>query len=448
MPAATELAKHFTTVSAESLPEAPLSEMRRLLLDYLGVALSGSRTESGRIAGEVMIGLGGVPQATVLGRGDKVPAVHAAFANAVSEHSIEMDDVDDLALFHHGPPVVSAALATAEWTNSSGHELLAAMLCGCEMMNRLSLATNPALRDRGYHTTPACGVFGATVAASRLLRLDADQLVSALGLAGAQASGLMEMYGPSMQKRINPGPAARNGVVAAMLAQAGFTGADTVFEGERGFGQAFAGGIDVDVLLEDLGAEVPVAVEYKAYSAARPIHNAIDGALQLKQLGVTASEIERLVVFRHPDWSEYHRNFAPATYHEAQVSLPYSTAVALIDGAALPAQYSDDQVRRPDLVALMGKMRVETDPSLSRGVSCRLEVTRTDGNTVTVQVDDAKGSLGNPMTDADLEAKFTRLVAPVLPKGAPEEIVRAVREVSPVDELIALCAAGEARDGA
>ena len=451
MTAATQLGKHFATVSAESLPELPMNEMRRLLLDYLGVALSGSQTDSGRIASEVMLSLGGSPQATVLGRGGKLPAVHAAFANAVSEHSIEMDDVDELALFHHGPPVVSAALAVAEWQSSSGLDLLAAMLTGCELMNRLSLAMNPALRNRGFHTTPTCGVFGATVAAGRLLNLDVDQMVNALGIAGAQASGLMEMYGPSMQKRLNPGPPARNGITAAMLAKAGFTGADTIFEGERGFGRAFAGGIDVDKLLEGLGSDVPVAVEYKAYSAARPIHNAIDAALELRRDGVTADEVESLVVFRHPDWSEFHRNSSPETYHEAQVSLPYSTAVALVEGAALPEQYTDEQVHRPDLASLISRISIETDPDLPRGVSCRLELRKKDGSTLISQVDDAKGSLRNPMTDEDLEAKFTRLSAPVLPSGRPEQIIGIVsniRDHSGIEGIIALCATGESTHAA
>ncbi len=255
MTAATELAVHFASVKAADLPSAQLNEMRRLLLDYIGVALSGSQADSGQIAGQVMIDLGGVAQSTVIGRGVKIPAVNAAFANAVSEHSIEMDDVDDLALFHFGPPIVSAALAVAEWQGATGEDLLAAMVCGSEMLNRLSLALNPALRDRGFHTTPVCGVFGATVAAGRLLGLNAEQMTNAFGIAGSQASGLMEMYGPSMQKRINPGPAARNGVTAALLAKAGFTGADTIFEGVRGIGNAFAGGIDVAVLLKDLGSE-------------------------------------------------------------------------------------------------------------------------------------------------------------------------------------------------
>jgi 2-methylcitrate dehydratase PrpD len=441
MTASTELAQHFASAASGDLPEAEMGEMRRLLLDYLGVALSGSRSESGEIAARVMRSLGGQEQATLIGSGERVPAVHAAFANAVAEHSIELDDVDDLALFHYGPPVVSAALAVAEWQGSSGLDLLGAMLCGAEMMNRLSLATNPGLRDRAFHTTPTTGVFGATVAAGRLLGLTADQLVSALGLAGAQASGLMEMYGPSMQKRINPGPAARNGITAAMLALAGYTGADTIFEGERGFGFAFAGGIDVDKLLDGLGERVPVVVEYKAYSAARPIHNAIDAALRLRASGITPADVEAIVVARHPDWSQYHGNPDPRTFHEAQVSLPYSTAVALAEGAALPPQYAGEHLQRADLRELVAKIRIESDATLPRGVSCRLEVTTVDGRRVVEQVDDPKGSVENPLSDEELRTKFTGLAEPVIgamQAGELADAVAAVREAEDLSRIIGL----------
>src|SRR5262249_4912781 len=153
-------------------------------------------------------------------------------------------------------------------------------------------AVNPALRDRGFHTTPTCGVFGATAACGLILGLDAAKLVSAFGLAGAQASGLMEMYGPSMQKRFNPGPAARNAVPAALMADDGFTGADSIIDGERGFARAFAGSFDEGRFLEGLGATIPVVVEYKAYSCARPIHNAIDAMLALRQRhGLTPADV-------------------------------------------------------------------------------------------------------------------------------------------------------------
>lgn len=448
MTAATELATHFAGLRPEALPVDQVEQTKRLLLDYLGVALAGSQTDSGRIVGDFAVEMGGAPHASVLGRRARVPAVHAAFANAVAEHSIELDDVDEEALFHYGPPVVSATLAVAQWQRSNGADVLAAALAGCEMMARLSRATNPALRNRGFHTTPTCGVFGAAVAAGHLLRLSPEQMTSALGLAGAQASGLMEMYGPSMQKRINPGPAARDGVTSAVLAERGYTGADTIFEGERGFGAAFSGHLDLDELVGDLGSRIPVIVEHKAYSAARPIHNAIDCALAVRpEVGQRLGEIRSIVVHRHPDWADYHLNSRPTTYHEAQVSLPYSVAAALTFGAALPEQYADAHLADQGLQQLTQLVHVEKDPGLPRGVSCRMVVTLADGTSANEQVDDPKGSVGNPLTQDELIAKFRMLTAPVLPAGRAQELVAAVQgleALEDVNELIALAEVDQA----
>jgi 2-methylcitrate dehydratase PrpD len=323
--AAEVLADHFVSLKVSDVPAKALADAKTLVGDYLGVALGGSKTDSAKIAARFAEENGGKAEATLLGHGGKVPAVHAAFANAIASHSIELDDVDILALYHFSPPVVSAALAAAERERSSGAEFLAAVVAGCEMMARASNATNFSLRNRGFHTTPACGVFGATIAAARLMRLDQKQTVSALGLAGAQASGLMEMYGPSMQKRFNPGPAARNGITAAAMAKLGYTGAATIFEGERGFCRVFTDQYDVLALTKDLGTSFPIDIEYKPYSCARPIHNAIDCALGVRaQLKEPVSAITSMTMRRHPAWAHYHLNARPATYHEAQVSLPYS----------------------------------------------------------------------------------------------------------------------------
>ena len=325
-----------------------IDDAKTLVLDYLGVAIAGSQTDSGRIGRRFVVETGGQPEATLIGDGRRVPAVHAALANAISSHSVELDDVDVLALFHFSPPVVSAALAVAEREHSSGAEFIAAVAAGCEMMARASAATNPSLRDRGFHTTPTCGVFGATIAAARLLKLDRDATVSALGLAGAQASGLMEMYGPSMQKRFNPGPSARNGVTAALMARLGFTGAATIFDGERSFCRAFSDRFDIAELTKGLGRDFPVFMEFKPYSCARPIHNAIDCALNIrKELAEPLSQVRAITVRRHPAWANYHQNAEPKTYHEAQVSLPYSVAVALHRRRGAAAAVSEREAARP-----------------------------------------------------------------------------------------------------
>lgn len=441
---AQQLARRFAALSYHHVTSYSRHAMKRLLLDYLGVALAGSRSESGRIAGRFARMQGGRAQASLIGQGGRVPMASAAFANAISSHSIELDDIDVLALFHFSPPVFSAALAVAEFTGASGRQLLTALAAGCEMMERASKATNPSLRDRGFHTTPACGVFGATVAAGKLLRLNETKLTSALGLAGAQASGLMEMYGPSMQKRFNPGPTARNGVTAALMAQLGFTGADTVFEGERGFCRAFSDEALPERLTAGIGQPYRLDIEFKPYSCARPIHNAIDCALDIRsKSNVDPRAIERIHVARHPDWARYHLNRAPRTYHEAQVSLPFSVAVALIEGQALLAQYSDRNIRNPLVKRLAVATEITTDASLPRGVSCKMTVTTRDGRQSTSQVDDPKGSIRNPMSDSEIRAKFDSLAQPVLGAARAARIAQLVDEIeqcSHVGKLMRLAA--------
>jgi 2-methylcitrate dehydratase PrpD len=394
------------------------------VLDYLGVALAGSQTDSGRIAARFAVETGGRDEATLIGDGRSVPAVHGAFANAIASHSVELDDVDSLALFHFSPPVVSAALAVAEREQASGKEFIAAVAAGCEMMARASAATNPSLRDRGFHTTPSCGVFGAAIAAARLLKLDRDATISALGLAGAQASGLMEMYGPSMQKRFNPGPSARNGVTAAVMAQMGFTGAATIFDGERGFCRAFSDHADVGELTRGLGRDFPVFMEYKPYSCARPIHNAIDCALNIRaELKEPLSDIRAITVRRHPAWAGYHANPAPGTYHEAQVSLPYSVAVALVEGAALLPQYRDEKLTDPAIRRLAKLVTIVPDDTLSRGVSCLMTLETHTGAVYRSLVDHPRGSIANPMTADEMRNKVHMLADGAVGRSAVDELI-------------------------
>lgn len=439
---AERLAAHFSEFGYGQLTDDTRRATKRLLLDYLGVAISGSQTESGQVARKFAAITGGHTESTVIGGEGRVPAMQAAFANAISSHSVELDDIDVLALFHFSPPVYSSALAVAEQTGASGKKLLVALAAGCEMMERLSKAANWSLRNRGYHTTPTCGVFGATVATGKIQGLSAEQLVSALGLAGASASGLMEMYGPSMQKRFNPGPAARNGVTAATMAGLGFTGAATIFEGERGFLAAFTDKNQPEQLVQDLDQPYQLDIEFKPYSCARPIHNAIDCALEIRRSH--APDLKRIVsmeMARHPDWANYHQNARPSTYHEAQVSVPYSVAVALMDGQALFAQYNDHRLGDPQLLRLSEMLRFTADASLPRGVSCRLTMVMDDGSRHVAQVDYPKGSIQNAMSDEELRAKFDSLVLPVLGAGRAAEIaamVQSIEDCSDVGQLMQL----------
>jgi len=441
---AERLADHFTRFDDTRLPEASRSAVKRLLLDYIGVAIAGSQTESGEIARAFGAVTGGKAEATLIGGNLRVPAMQAAFANAISSHSVELDDIDVLALFHFSPPVYSAALATAEQASASGRDLLVALAAGCEMMERASRAANSSLRNRGFHSTPTCGTFGATVAAAKLQKLSSVQLVSALGLAGSSAAGLMEMYGPSMQKRFNPGPAARSGVTCATLAGLGFTGAATIFEGERGFLHSFTDRNDPAQLVADLEAPYRLEIEFKPYSCARPIHNAIDCALDIRSRHAPALDaIRSIEMARHPDWAHYHQNKRPRTYHESQVSLPYAVAVALSDGQALFPQFNDARLNETMLLRLSDAVQITTDATLPRGVSCRMTMVMADGTRHVSQVDYPKGSIQNAMDDKELRAKFDSLVGPVLGAECAAKIAARIANIencANVGELMALTA--------
>jgi len=437
---AQKLAARFAKLAYNDIGPESRHAVKRLLLDYLGVALAGSQSESGHIARRFAREQGGKSGAQLIGENAKSSMATTAFANAISSHSIELDDIDVLALFHFSPPVYSAALAVADASKASGKQLLVALAAGCEMMERASRAANNSLRNRSFHTTPTCGVFGAAIAASKVLRLNANKMTNALGMAGAQASGLMEMYGPSMQKRFNPGPTARNGVTAALMAQLGFTGADTIFEGERGFLKAFTDKNFPQALIEDINNPYELLIEFKPYSCARPIHNAIDCALDVRnQPGFDVNRVKSIAFTRHPDWALYHQNKAPRTYHEAQVSLPFSVAVALLEGQALLKQYSDRNIRNVKVKQLSDATSIAVDASLPRGVSCKMN----DGSTFTSQIDYPKGSIQNPMNDQELLGKFTSLASPVI--GAKRaatlaEMVMTVEKCADVSALLKLTA--------
>lgn len=445
---AERLAARFAGLKYHQLPAQSRHAVKRLLLDYLGVAVGGSRTDSGKVAQAFAIDQGGTKQAQLIGSKARVSMTNAAFANAICSHSLELDDIDVLALFHFSPPIYSAALAAAEASGASGRDLVVALAAGCEMMERASRATNPSLRNRGFHTTPTTGVFGATVAAGRLLRLAPQKLAAAIGMAGAQSAGLMEMYGPSMQKRFNPGPAARAGVTSALMAKLGFTGTTLIFEGERGFLNAYSDKRTPHALDEGIDGAYRLDIEFKPYSCARPIHNAIDCALDIRaQPGFSAAKVNAIRIERHPDWSEYHRNPTPATYHEAQVSLPFATAVALLDGKALLEQFSDRNIRRKDIRRLAGLARFETVSGMPRGVSVRITVAQSDGKSFVSQVDYPKGSIQNAMSDAELRAKFDTLAGPVLGERKAARLADAaldVEQFSDVGGLLKLAVARQA----
>ena len=199
------------------------------------------------------------------------------------------------------------------------------------------------------------------------------------------------------------------------MAKLGFTGTTLIFEGERGWLQAYSDKGNPGPLDEGIHGPYQLDIEFKPYSCARPIHNAIDCALAIRaESGFDAAKVSAVRIERHEDWSNYHRNATPATYHEAQVSLPFSMAIAMLEGKALLKQYSDRNIRNQEVRRLAGLAKFETVSDLPRGVSVRMTATQSDGRKFSSQIDYPKGSIQNPMPDDELRAKFASLAGPVI----------------------------------
>lgn len=432
---ARDFAKYFhNEFKFENIPATTIEGIKVLLMDYLGVALKGTQTETGKITREYFTEKGGRQEATLFDSNTKLPAESVAFANAVASHSLEMDDIDRLAFFHFSPPIYSSTLAVAEYLDVSGKDLITALAAGVEMMERLSLAMNPALRNRGFHTTPTLGIFGSAVACALLMGLTEEQIVSSFGLSGSMVAGMLEMYGESMQKRFNPGPAAHNAIFAVRLAQKGFTGADTIFEGKRGICRAYCDEVDWTQLQNPKQGDYIFHIELKPYACARPIHSTIDAALNLRKQILDANkkfeDIEKVDVYRHPWWADFHTNQEPKTYHDAQVSMCFSVGLALATGANFFSDYLEAVENRNKLVFdLTKKVSSICDPEFPNSTGCWALATMKDGTQFKAVATYPKGSVENPMTPEERRAKFNRLASFKLNQAEVENLANIIEHL-------------------
>ena len=228
------MAEFLTDSQWHDIPDEVRQEAKRTILNFVGTALGGCRDEAVELALRGLKPFFGPPQATVIGRSERPDALSAAFLNAISANVLEFDDTHLRTVIHPAAPVAPALFSISELRPVSGRELLHALILGIETECRIGIAISPAHYRRGWHITSTCGVFGAAAATGRLLGLDRQRMVWAIGNAAAQSAGPIETLG-SMAKSISVGNAARNGLAAALLAEQGFTGPEQAIEGTYGF---------------------------------------------------------------------------------------------------------------------------------------------------------------------------------------------------------------------
>lgn len=419
------LAEFVARARLADVPAETLHLAKRGVLDALGTALGAADDDGVTIARRVVLELGGSPQATLWADGRRTSITHAALVHGIMSHILDYDDTHLPTILHPSGSLVSAVLALAEWQGASGADVLLAYLVGFEVGARVGLSVYPEHYDAGWHMTGTAGSIGAAAAAARLLGLDAQQTAWALGIAVSQAAGLREMFG-SMCKSLHQGKAAQNGVLAALLAREGFTSADQPLEGRRGFGTVLSTRFNEAALTERLGERWEVHRNgFKPYACGVVTHPAIDAARRLRALGYGPAVVRRIEAFVHPLVLELCGKTEPRVGLEGKFSIYHCIAVGFLDDAAGPAQFTDATVNRPDVVALRRLVEATADPALGEA-QARLVLHLADGRPVEVFVPAATGTIENPMSDADLTAKFQALAAPVVGVAAADAIAATV----------------------
>lgn len=443
MTLAERLARFAVSLRYETLPPDVVDSVRLRLLDTLGLALAGSRADFAPPLLEVVRGEGGA--CTVLGTSHTAPAPLAILVNGALAHGLDFDDTHAASITHASAVVLPTVLAVAEARGLHGRAAIVAAVAGYEAITRLGMAASGAFHDRGWHATAVCGPFAAALAAGHGAGLEAGRLVAALGIAGSCASGIMEfLEDGSWVKRLHPGWAGHAGAVAASLAAGGFTGPATVLEGRFGFYATFLGKAPDGAPFDTLGREWETPrIAFKPYPCCHYNHAYLDCALEIRTAhALRPEDIEsiecRVPAGEVPIVCEPAAGKArPGTAYEAQFSLPFCVAAALVDGGVGIETFSPPRLGDPRILALAARVRYTVDadsrfPSVFPGW---LRVRLTDGRTVEARAADGRGGPSRPLPQEAIVQKFRANAGRALPPSRVAELEAAVLDLDRLPSL-------------
>jgi 2-methylcitrate dehydratase PrpD len=436
-----KFAQFVTQLHFDDLSEDQVHKIKTYFMDWLGSAYAGQTQRPIKIMLEVVDSLGGKPESTLIPSNAKTMSLLAALVNGASSHVVEMDDLHRESVFHPAAPIMPAVFAAAEREKATGKELIVAIATGYEVGIRVAVAVGQS-HYRHWHTTSTCGTFGAAAGGAKILGLGEDQVVWALGSAGTQASGLWEFLVESaMSKQLHPGKSALNGLLSALLAQKGFTGARKILEGEKGFFRATSKDFDETKSLAGLGKNFLFERNsLKYYASCGHTHSVIESILQATEANpIDAARIERVDVSVYQAALDLLENVEPSTPYMAKFSLPFCVATALRYGHVNTGDFIETRLQDPDLLQLMERIEIHSDPQLSLQYPfkwpARVEIITRDGKRLKGSSDFPKGDPENPLGERDLIEKFRDLTKGLLSDRSTEAIVERVMGLEDVDDI-------------
>lgn len=398
------------------LRPAVAHQATRCLIDWLGVAIAGSRHPSVRILRRYAASGGGAPQATAVGRQARTNVALAAMLNAQAAHVLDFDDTysTNETTLHGTAPILSAAMAVGEWRHRSGHDVLVAFARGYEVGIRVARALGPAHYAAGWHVTGTAGHLGAAAAAGKLMGLSGERLAFALSLAATQAAGMKAVYG-TMGKAFHAAKAAHDGVLSAILVDAGFTCADDAIEAERGLLALYTRRANPQRLLSPGGRHPLLDDGFKPYPCGSLTHAAIDTALDATAgHDLSPASVERVEVRVNEHTASVTGIEAPRTGLEAKFSAQHCIAVVLARRRAPAlADFTDAAARDATIAALRRRVRLVVGPRYAKD-RADIKIHLRDGRVLQAIAAHARGTSQRPLEDAALDVKFIALAEPVI----------------------------------
>jgi len=443
---ALEVAEWATSVRFEDLPADVVEATKLRVMDVIGLSLAGAETPFGKSTRAAVVALSPPGPCRILGFGDRVGVTAAALANGALSQALEYDDTHNESIVHMSSPAVAAALALAGTRQVPGRDLITAIAVGNEISCRVGSVSSGELHKRGFHPTGLFATIGGAYLSGKILGLRADQIARAAGIAGSFSSGLLECWVDGTQtKFLHPGWSAHGGITAALLAQAGVTGPEAVFEGRWGL---FAAHVQDPTAHRDftrINSELGTHWEsrnasFKPFPAAHVIHPYISAALRLRRkvkpediAAVECPVTEFIVGIVCEPTAE---KFAPRSDSHGRVSLQYSVAEALYCGELGKRAYRAENLENPEILDLARKVRYYVDPDYPGPGRFKgaVKVTLADGRVIEEIEEYNRGSAENPMTQEELRAKFDENASGFLSKDQCERIANEIRRLEHMND--------------
>jgi 2-methylcitrate dehydratase PrpD len=408
------LADRVAALRVDALPASVRERAGQLLIDIVGLCIAARETD---YVQSVLAAADTGGGCTAIGHAATYDAGTAALINGTAAHGEDFDDTFEGGPVHSSVVVIPAVLAACERFQCDGRAALAGIVAGVETLCRLSMVIPKAIHKAGFHPTSVLGTIAGALAAARTMGLDRKQTVDALGIAGSMAGGIIEYLAEgAWTKRMHPGWAAKAGVTAARLGQAGFAGPRTVLEGTHGLFHGFARSIEGDygVLSDKFGEKwFMEGITFKPYATGTMNQPYVDCALRLRARGVRPEEVKEILCetaegYVHRLWDPLPSKHRPANAYAAKFSAPFNIAVALVTGGAGLAAFTEETAKDERILALASKVRYVVDPKnpYPKAYTGHVRMTLSDGRVLEERQSHIRGGVHEPLTQREIEAKF------------------------------------------